>query len=214
MTRPDSTLITAILDRSASMAGLEQATISGFNEFLKGQRATPGEAKISLVLFNHDYDVVYLAKDVKEAPELTREVYFTRGSTALLDAIGRTIIETGKTLAAMPEEERPGKVIVIIDTDGAENTSKKFDKHKINDLITEHTNVWKWDFIFLGANQDAIMTAASIGIAPNKAMNTRATLDGMGHKYGSMSAYTTRGRASGQSIQSNSFSDEERSENA
>lgn len=216
MTRPDLTLINVILDRSGSMGHLQDATIAGFNEFLKGQANAPGEAQISLIQFDNVYQIDYLALNIKAAPLLTRDTYQPRGGTALFDAIGRTIIETGKTLAVMPENERPGKVLVVIDTDGHENASREFDKHKINDLITEHTDKWKWEFIFLGANQDAILTAAAMGIKSGNAINTKATVDGMGPKFSAVSAYSTRSRrygASGQSM-SNNFTDEERAANS
>lgn len=210
----DSTLITVILDRSGSMGGLRQATITGFNEFLEGQKAAPGAARISLIQFDDKYEVNYLAKPIQEAVPLTMETYEPRGGTALLDAIGQTIIETGISLAWLPEASRPEKVIVVIDTDGEENSSKDFNHKKIGDMIRHQTDVYKWEFIFLGANQDAIMTAAAIGIRAGNAMSTKATMDGMGAKFGSVNAYVTRSRgANGQSLGSNSFTDEERTAN-
>lgn len=213
MTRPDLTLINVILDRSGSMGHLQDATITGFNEFLKGQAAAPGKAKVSLIQFDNAYQVDYLAKDILEAPLLTRETYQPRGGTALLDAIGRTIIETGKALSEMHESDRPGKVIVVIDTDGHENASREFDRHRINDMITEQRDKYKWEFIFLGANQDAIATAAAMGIARGSSMNTKSSLDGIDRKYASVSAYSTRIR-SGASGSSAGFTDEERTANS
>lgn len=210
----DSTLITVILDRSGSMGPLRQATVTGFNEFLVGQKAAPGKAQLSLIQFDDQYEVNYLAKPIEEAEPLTLEMYYPRGSTALLDAIGRTIIETGKTLADLPEVSRPEKVIVVIDTDGQENASREFDKKKINAMIRHQTDVYKWEFIFLGANQDAIMTAAAMGISAQNAMSTNASVAGMGPKFSAATAYVTRSRgARGQSIGKNSFTDEERTAN-
>src|SRR5689334_14920077 len=114
MTKANSTLITVILDRSGSMGSVRYATIKGFNEFLQGQKAGPDEAKISLIQFDDHYEVNYLAKRIQEAAPLSHETYIPRGGTALVDAIGRTLIETGKTLEAMREEERPSKVFVVI----------------------------------------------------------------------------------------------------
>lgn len=214
MPMPDSTLITVILDRSGSMAGLQDATIAGFNEFIEGQKAVPGKAQISLVQFDDVYEVNYLAKDIQEVEPLTRLTYAPRGGTALLDAIGRTIIETGKTLAGLPEASRPAKVVVVIDTDGKENSSREFNNAAVNKLIREQTDKYSWEFIFLGANQDAIMSAREMGIGAGNALNTKATLDGMGPKFAAASAYTTRSRgASGQSMK-NSFTDEERAANS
>lgn len=211
----DSTLIVAILDRSGSMQPLRQATITGFNEFLEGQKAAPGEAQLSLIQFDHQYEVNYLAKPIKDAAPLTMETYSPRGNTALLDAIGRAIIETGKTLAGLPEASRPEKVIIVIDTDGAENASTEFDHKKIGGMIHHQTDVYKWEFIFLGANQDAIMTAGQMGIKAAHAMNTQASVRGTGSKFAAASAYVTRSRvATMDSMGKNSFTKEERADNA
>lgn len=216
MTQPNSTLITVILDRSGSMGPLQQATIAGFNEFLKGQQAAPGEAQISLIQFDNAYEVNYLARPIKEAPPLTAETYQPRGSTALYDAIGRTIIQTGATLAGLPEASRPSKVIVVIDTDGEENASQEFSGKQINTMIREQTDKYAWEFIFLGANQDAILSASVLGISAQNALNTKASVMGTSAKYQTVNAYALRSRGFGVSGQSmnNGFTDEEREANA
>ena len=144
------TEIAFILDRSGSMQSISETAVAGFNELLGQQQKEHAQTpvRMSLVLFNTDYEVPF-------APD---------GSTALLDAIGRTIDETGARLAAMPEAERPGKVIIAILTDGEENSSQTFTWAQISDKIRHQTEVYKWEFLFLGANQDAIATAARMNI--------------------------------------------------
>lgn len=218
MPKQDSTLITVILDRSGSMGdvpGMREATIAGFNEFLQGQKSAPGAAQITLVQFDDHYQVDYLAVDIKGAPQLSHATYVPRGGTALLDAIGQTIIQTGKTLADLPEASRPSKVLMVIDTDGKENASREFNKLQIADMIREQTEKYSWEFVFLAANQDAIMTAASMGIAAGSALNVQATNAGVGNKFAAANAYATRSRgATMDGMGKNSFSAEEREANS
>ena len=179
MTRPDLTDITLVLDRSGSMDAVKEATISAFNEFLKSQQAEDSEAHMTLVQFDDEYDVLYEAVRLEEAPELTATTFVPRGLTALLDAMGRTIVGTGQRLAAMPESERPGTVLFVTLTDGEENSSKEFDLHHINDMINEQRDKYRWQFLFLAANQDAIATAAQMGISAGQAMTFEADADGV-----------------------------------
>ena len=164
------TEIAFILDRSGSMESMTNAAISGFNEFLKAQQATvddhgqPIPATFTLILFDHEYLPIHNRAPIQTAAPLTLETYQPRGNTALLDAIGRTIDYIGSELAATPEPERPSKVIIAILTDGEENSSRKFSMADINQRITHQTEAYQWEFLFLGANQDAIATAAHMGI--------------------------------------------------
>jgi uncharacterized protein YegL len=164
------TEIAFILDRSGSMESMTQAAISGFNEFLKAQQNTlddqgnPIPATFTLILFDHEYLPIHSRAPIQTAEPLSHETYQPRGSTALLDAIGRTIDSIGSELAATPEAERPAKVIVAILTDGQENASERFSMADINRRITHQTETYQWEFLFLGANQDAIATAARMGI--------------------------------------------------
>jgi len=157
------TEIAFILDRSGSMQSMTHAAIAGFNEFLKAQQATvddrgePIPATFTLILFDQEYLPVNNRVPIQDAAPLTRATYQARGNTALLDAIGRA-------LAATPEPERPSKVIIAILTDGEENASRKFSMADINQRITHQTEHYQWEFLFLGANQDAIATAARLGI--------------------------------------------------
>lgn len=164
------TEIAFILDRSGSMQSQLEPAIAGFNAFLREQKETPGEARFTLVLFDDQYEVPCHAIPIREVVELDATTFVPRGCTALLDAIGRTVEETGARLAAMPENARPGQVIVAILTDGLENASRRFSIAQVSDLIARQRDVYKWQFFFLGANQDAIATAAALSIDANAAM--------------------------------------------
>ena len=163
------TEIAFILDRSGSMAPVTEAAITGFNVFLRDQQKTEGQARLTLVLFDNEYLVPLDCIPVQEAVALDTTTYVPRASTALLDAIGTTIDRIGARIAAMPETDRPGQVIVAILTDGYENSSQKFTWKDISAKILEQTNTYKWQFLFLGANQDAIATAANLSISAENA---------------------------------------------
>lgn len=160
----DLTEIAFILDRSGSMSAMAIAAISGFNEFLREQQSEVGQARLTLILFDDLYEVRASSLPVGEVVPLDTETYVPRGNTALLDAIGRTIDELGKQLAQLPEQDRPGQVIVAVLTDGLENASRHYDWHSVAHRIRHQTDVYQWHFLFLGANQDAIATAAQMGI--------------------------------------------------
>lgn len=166
--------IAFILDRSGSMAPVTEAAITGFNEFLMAQQKTEGQARLTLVLFDNEYLVTLDSIPVQEALPLDTTTYVPRGSTALLDAIGKTIDSLGARLAAIQASERPGQVIVAILTDGFENSSVKFTWQDISRRILEQTNTYNWQFLFLGANQDAIATASKLNIAAANASNYAA----------------------------------------
>lgn len=173
--KADYTDISIVLDRSGSMDSIRQDTIGSFNTFLRDQKTVPGQATITLVQFDDRYETVYRAINLNDAPELTLQTYVPRGSTGLLDAIGRTIDETGQRLAAMPEAERPENVIFVILTDGEENSSHQYSPERINEMICHQRDVYSWQFVFLGANQDAIMTASQLGIASGQALTFAAS---------------------------------------
>lgn len=159
------THISVLLDRSGSMGIIQNDTIGGFNKFLQDQKKVSSKATISLIQFDNLYEEVYVGKDLKEASELTTATFTPRGGTALLDAIGKTIIKTGEWLTNIPEAIRPGKVVFVIITDGEENQSHEFTRNRIFEMIKHQTDQYKWGFVFLGANQDAIQVGASYGIA-------------------------------------------------
>jgi hypothetical protein len=178
MPNPNFTDITIVLDRSGSMEVIADDTVGGFNQFLEDQKKIPGKALLTLVQFDHEYEFVHRALPIGSVPRLTRKTYVPRGSTALLDAIGRAINETGQRLSAQPEPERPGIVVLVILTDGLENASREFRRDAIFEMITRQRETYSWQFVFLGANQDAIQAGAQMGIPAAQAMTYAATADG------------------------------------
>lgn len=172
------TEIAFILDRSGSMSSHLNAALDGFNGFLRGQKDTPGQARFTLILFDDQYDTVCSSIPVAEVTELDKGTFVPRGSTALLDAIGRAIDELGARLAAIAEAERPGQVIVAILTDGEENASEKFTLADISSRIAHQRDVYQWQFFFLGADQDAIAAAAAMNIGQHAAMRFAANEEG------------------------------------
>ena len=174
----DYTHITMILDRSGSMDSVQDDTIGGFNAFLKDQQTQPGHATLSLVQFDDQYERLHDFAPIGTVAELSRATFQPRGSTALLDAMGRAIHETGRALSLLPEDRRPAKVIVVTLTDGYENASRKFTRQDIFSQITHQREHYAWEFVFIGANQDAISTGESIGIQASHAITYAPTAAG------------------------------------
>jgi len=172
------TEIIFILDRSGSMAGLEADTIGGYNGFLEKQEALPGRTQVTTVLFDDQYEVLYDGVDASSA-KLIEEQYYVRGMTALYDAVGKTILTVGARLARQKQQERPGKVIMVITTDGAENSSREFSGRRIRELIAHQREKYNWDFLFFGANIDTAAVADSIGIERDNAMAYEASSVGV-----------------------------------
>ncbi len=167
---PDAlTEIAFVLDRSGSMQSCLEGAIAGFNGFLKSQQTEPGRARFTLVKFDDQYEVAYASEPIGSVAPLDTKSFVPRGSTALLDAIGKTIDDLGKKLAAEPEAARPALVIFAILTDGLENASTQFTWKEISDRIAHQRDVYQWEFAFLGANQDAIATAANLSISSSMA---------------------------------------------
>ena len=159
--RSDLTDITVVLDRSGSMESCKQDAEGGLNSFIEEQKKQPGSAIFTLMQFDTQYEFVHKGVDLQT---VGRQVLKPRGSTALLDAVGRAINETGTRLGAMNEVDRPGLVLFVIVTDGQENSSKDFQLSKIREMIQLQQNVYKWKFTFLGADQDAFAEAGAMGI--------------------------------------------------
>jgi hypothetical protein len=167
MTDPTYTDITMVLDRSGSMQSIKDDTIGGFDAFISEQRRVPGRCTVSMVQFDNVYEEVYTGRDLADVPSLT---LVPRGSTAMLDAIGRAVSATGARLAAMPEDARPGTVIVGIMTDGLENASREFTYAMVKAMIEQQEHVYGWTFMYMGANQDAIEVGASLGVARDRSL--------------------------------------------
>jgi hypothetical protein len=188
------THISIVLDRSGSMGSVKADTIGGFNAFLVQQKSAPGEATLTLAQFDNEYDLLADFAPIGSVQPLTDQTYVPRGSTALLDAIGRTINQTGKRLAALLDAERPAHVIVVIMTDGEENSSNAFSRSQIFSMISHQREAYAWEFVFIGANQDAIGTGASLGIAGGNSIAYAATSAGQSDIVGKMSANVLRRR--------------------
>lgn len=198
--KKSTTDIVIVLDRSGSMEDISQATISGFNAFLKEQQSVDGDAKITLVQFDHLYERLYERLDIREARPLNTHTYIPRGTTALLDAMGRTIKDTRKHIEALPKGEKPGRVIFVTITDGHENHSRKYTRKQVFDKVSKMQKKHGWEFLFLGANQDAIEEASHLGIDADKAMNFVASGEGTELMFCMMSNKIAYSRKSGNDV--------------
>lgn len=165
----NTTEIVFILDRSGSMSGLEKATISGFNEMLEKQKKLEGKALVSLVLFDDDAKVIYNRVPIHKVEPLNRNQYQTRGCTALLDAVGSSIDHIAR-MHSLLGKESPSHTIFVITTDGLENASREYSYRKVRNLIHLEQKKYHWEFIFLGANIDAIGEASKFGIHADHAV--------------------------------------------
>lgn len=231
MTKPNYTHIIFVLDRSGSMMSVRDDTIGGFNRFLNDQKKVAGTATVTTVLFDaapqivrwsntfplstHDVgDTKWPAGDwymkphdfvnIQDVPSLSDETYQPRGGTALLDACRRAIEDEGKRLAAMPESQRPSQVICVIMTDGQENMSQKTTNEQLQSMLTHQRDTFKWEFVFLGANQDAFASAEAMGVRKHNAINYVSTGDGVRGAFDSLShsmkTYRSTGRSTTESF--------------
>lgn len=163
--------IVFILDRSGSMRGLESDTIGGFNAMLERQQKEDGEAYISTVLFDSSSSVLHDRADVRSVPPMTERDYSVRGCTALLDAVGDAIHHIGNVHKYARPEDVPEHTLFVITTDGMENASRRYSAERIKQMIHRQKEKYGWEFIFLGANIDAVETAGSFGIGSDRAVN-------------------------------------------
>jgi hypothetical protein len=160
------------------MSGLESDTIGGYNALLEKQKQASGECVITTVLFDDQYELLHDRINLKGVVPITDKEYYVRGTTALLDAVGRTINKIGNAQKHTAEEERAEKVLFVITTDGYENASREYDYDKVNLMISHQKIKFGWEFIFLGANIDAVATAGRLGISADRSANYKA--DGIG----------------------------------
>lgn len=163
MTDPNLTHIVVVLDRSGSMASIDSDATGGFNAFVEQQKKASGEAKLTLVRFDTEYEVTYRNMSIRDVPEL--RTVEPRGGTALRDAMARAIGEKGAELAALPEHQRPGKVVFVIITDGLENASREYSADQVKSKVEHQQQKYNWQFTYLGANQDAVLVGRSLGIS-------------------------------------------------
>lgn len=196
--KKDLTEIIFILDKSGSMTSVLDETIIGFNKFLDDQKKITCEAKLTLKLFSTygQEEIIYDGKLVHECDNLSFFTYVPNGFTALLDAIGNSIEEVGKRLSETKEEDKPEKVIMVILTDGQENDSRKYSADKIKSMIEHQTSKYSWEFVYLGANQDAFANSSLIGISGKSTMIYDSSKVGTLHAHNSISNYVTSYRTS------------------
>lgn len=212
MTNPNLTHIEVILDRSGSMDLLADEMVKQLNEFVNEQRALPGEATLSLTVFNHEVITVLEDRPVKEILVIGRNDYKPEGLTALYDAVGSRIDSTGERLAKLPEEQRPSKVLFLIITDGLNNRCYRYDQKMVFDRITHQEEVYSWVFTYLGANQDAFVEGDKIAVKSGATLNFAPTMKGVGDAYGKMRHAVRRMRASDAPIKSDEFYTQEEQE--
>ena len=191
-----------ILDRSGSMGGLEQDTIGGFNAMLTRQKEQEGEANVTTILFDHEVQLLHDRFPLKAVAPLTEKDYYVRGCTALLDAIGYGVEKMVNIQRHLPEDERAEKVIFVITTDGLENASKRFGYEKIRRMIEREKEQYGWEFLFLGANIDALSTAEKFGISADRAANFHADGEGTRLNYEVLSCAVSKVRL-GQALDPN-----------
>lgn len=207
MTDPKRSLIAVLLDRSGSMESIKSDTEGGFKAFMDEQRTQALDIRVTLAQFDTEYDVVYANRPIGEVPALVLQ---PRGGTALYDAVGKLITDVGAELDALPEHERPGNVVVVVLTDGHENSSREWTHDAVSAAIRRQERDYSWDFVFLGANMDAVAIGERMGFAPDKSMTYKADGDGVASAMKSASSYVGRRLAAPASMPVRGFSDAER----
>lgn len=203
MTDANKTAIAVLMDRSGSMGAIKNEAESAVNAFIEEQRKQPGECTVRLAQFDGAYEDVYKSTSIHDVKDY---VLSPRGVTALTDGIGRLVTDFGRELAALPEDQRPGTVIVVIVTDGEENSSREYTTEAVKSLIEEQKNKYNWDFVFLAAGQDAIATGAGYGLSRGQTI----TFDpkNIGGTMAMASTYVSNTRSAG--VGSYEFTDEDR----
>lgn len=181
--RKGLTELVFILDRSGSMSGLEADTIGGFNSLISKQRKEEGEVYVSTVLFDDKAEVLHDRVSLDKIKDMTDKEYYVRGCTALLDALGGAIHHIGNVHKYAREEDRPEKTLFIITTDGQENSSRQYTYEKVKKLVERQKEKYGWEFLFLGANIDAIAEAGKFGIRADRAVNYHSDKQGTAVNY-------------------------------
>lgn len=181
--RKDLTELVFIIDRSGSMSGLESDTIGGFNSMIRKQKQAEGEALISTVLFDNVSEVLHDRVNVKDIQPMTEQDYTVRGTTALLDAIGKAIHHIGNVHKYARQEDVPEHTMFVITTDGMENASRYYSSEKVKKMIERQKVKYGWEFLFLGANIDAVETASHFGIGADRAVNYNCDSEGTALNY-------------------------------
>ena len=194
--KKDLTELVFILDRSGSMAGMEADTIGGFNSMIDRQKKEPGEALVSTVLFSGESRVIHDRTDIRRVEPLTEKQYAVGGCTALIDAIGGAVHHIGNVHKYAREEDRPEHTIFVITTDGMENASRRYSSEEVKKMIKRQEEKYGWEFLFLGANIDAVETAGRFGISADRAVDFLNDGNGIALNYRSVDKAIRRMRAS------------------
>ncbi|WP_378736460.1 VWA domain-containing protein [Nocardia brasiliensis] len=207
MTNPDLTLIAVLLDRSGSMQSIKSDTEGGFSAFIEEQRKVPKTIEVTLAQFDTEYECLYSNRPIAQVPPLDLQ---PRGMTALYDAVGRLITDIGAELAKRPEPERPSTVIVVVLTDGHENSSKEWSHAAVKSLITQQQEVYSWNFLFLGANMDAVAIGTEMGFDPRNSITYAAAPQGVSGVFRAAAASSARLQAAPPGSAPSGFTDAER----
>lgn len=207
MTDPARTLIAVLLDRSGSMESIKSDSEGGFNALIADQRTEPGEARVTLAQFDTEYEVVYANRPIADVGPLALH---PRGATALLDSIGRLVTDVGAELAAQPEAERPGKVIVVVVTDGMENSSVEWTVDAVKKAIKRQQDEYSWEFIFLGANMDAVAVGQRMGFRSDRTITYAPSRQGVASSYSANSRLISRMRNAPAGARADGFTDADR----
>lgn len=195
----EATDILCIVDRSGSMSTIKDDAIGGFNSFLERQKKEPGDAHMTLVQFDNEYEEVFVGKNVSDVPPYTKDTYVPRGTTALFDAVGKAITSLNERRMKTSEEERPDRVICVILTDGHENSSREYNEPAVKKLIEEKKKM-KWEFIFVAAGMDQCVAeniGAGMGVGVNNIFSVSHSARGMSAAYNSIGNAVVSYRASG-----------------
>ncbi|HZK34543.1 MAG TPA: vWA domain-containing protein [Bacillota bacterium] len=195
--KKELTELVYILDKSGSMGGLESDTIGGYNSMLEKQKAVKGECRITTVLFDNNYEILHDRIDIGAVSPMTDKEYQVAGSTALLDAIGRTINKIVNVQKNTADDYRAKRVMFVIITDGYENSSREYTAEKVKEMIDKQKDKYSWEFIFLGANIDAVQTAGHFGISPDRAIDYIADSQGTELNYAVLASTIAKYRTSG-----------------
>lgn len=207
MTNPDLTLIAILLDRSGSMQSIKSDTEGGFAAYIEKQREVPKTIEVTLAQFDTEYECVYANRPLAEVPPLDLQ---PRGGTALYDAIGKLATDVGAELSRRPEHERPSTVLVVVLTDGHENSSREWTHLAVKALIAQQQDVYNWTFLFLGANMDAVEVGTAMGLDAGQAITYSASRGGTLGAFGSAAAYSARSQAAPAGAPRPKFTEEER----
>jgi hypothetical protein len=207
MTNPQRALVAVLLDRSGSMESIKSDTEGGFNAFIAAQRSETLDIRVTLAQFDTQYEVVYANRPAADVPLLELQ---PRGMTALYDAVGRLVTDVGAELAALPEDQRPGRVTVVVLTDGHENSSQEWTHTAVSEVIRRQERDYAWEFVFLGANMDAVAIGRGLGFAADRSLTYAPDGDSVGSTWAATTAYVARRNAAPVGERVAGFSDEDR----